>query len=45
MRIRLLGCAGLALLGTLEVHAQTTLPPIVVTAPSPIRSASAGVPC
>ena len=39
MRIRLLGCAGLALLGTLEVHAQTTLPPIVVTAPSPIRSA------
>ena len=45
MRIRLLGCAGLALLGTPEVHAQTTLPPIVVTAPSPIRSAPPGVPC
>ena len=39
MRVRLLGCAGLALLGTPEVHAQTALPPIVVTAPSPIRSA------
>ena len=39
MRGRLLGCAGLALLGISEVHAQTTLPPIVVTAPSPIRSA------
>ena len=44
MRVRLLGCAGLALLGMPEVHAQTVLPPIVVTAPSPIRSAAPAPP-
>ena len=37
MRGRLLVCAGLALFVASEAPAQTALPPIVVTAPSPIR--------
>jgi iron complex outermembrane recepter protein len=43
MRVRLLGCAGLALLGTPEVRAQTTLPPIAGPRPGEPREFIIGV--